>query len=737
MVRPPSAVQRSRLPTRRQFLVGAGAAIGVGVGFFLWPRQWPNARIAAEGETLLNAWISIGTDGRITVALPQAEMGQGSWTGLAQIAADELGADWRMVGVEPAPWHPAYAHVGLAQEGAAELPAVLRDIAAHVGATLVQRVNLHVTGGSTSIRGYHDPLRQAAAVARTLLTDAAAREWGANRRDLDTRAGQVVFKANRMRFADAARLVDPERQPGRVVLRPVAERALEGKPLPRLDVPAKVDGSARFGGDVRLPDMLFAAIRHGPVGGRLTKAAAPEGVPLVRGPNWVATAAATSFEAERALARIDAAFTVDGEAAGAWILDAVADAAGAPPEEGLPGRIISAQYRLPFLAHVCMEPMVAAARITDGQVEIWGPTQSQTFAHQAVAAALGVGPGDVTIYPTLGGGGFGRKAEGDAMAEAALIARALGRPVLLQWNRADDIAQDRFRPPVAASLAAGLGEDGAILAWRSRIAAPDATASVLGRTMPRFTASSERLGGERLAATAIDGANRIPYAIADFRAEHVPVPQPVPLGWWRGMAHSFTGFIVESFIDELAAEAGQDPLAFRLRLLDGQPRHIRVLKEAAAAGQWDQPSPAGFGRGVALHASFGSIVATVIEAGVVDDAIRIRRAVTAIDCGRAINPALVRAQMEGGTIMGLSAALLEAVTFDDGMAEQRDFDAYPILPLSQSPEEMLTVIVNSGAALGGATDSGLPPAAPALANALFAATGQRARSLPLAPAFAD
>lgn len=724
-------VSKRRLPSRRQFLIGTGAAVGVTVGFLLWPRRWPNARVPAEGEVLLNAWLSVGTDGRVTVALPVAEMGQGSWTGLAQIAADELGADWRMVGVEPAPWHPAFAHSGLVRLGTDALPPVIRDIAAHVGATVMQRVNLQLTGGSTSIRGYHDMVREAAAAARTLLTDAAAREWGADRKLVDTRAGQVVFKANRMAFGDAVRLVDPQRKVGSIRLRDLSALPLEGKAVPRIDVPAKVDGSARFGGDVRLPGMVYAAIRHGPLGGRLTSATAPAGVTLVKGPNWVATTGVTSFEAERALGRVDAAFAVEGRAAGNWIEEETVAAAGEPLLEALPGKMVEARYQLPFLAHACMEPMVAAARVADGRAEVWGPTQSLTLAHWAVASALGVDNRDVTVHPTMLGGGFGRKAEGDAMAEAALIARAVGKPVMLQWSRSEDVMNDRYRPAAAAAMAGGLGESGEILAWRGRIAVPDVGASFMGRTMPRLAGD-----GDSATNSAIEGAAAMPYAVGDFLAEHVPVVQPVPLGYWRSVGHSFTGFIVESFVDELADAAGEDPLAFRLKLLADRPRHARVLREAAAAGLWDQPVPAGFGRGIALHESFGSIVATVIEAGLSEGAIRILRASTAIDCGRAINPVLVRQQVEGSTIMGLSAAIMEAVTFADGFVEQRNFHDYPILPLGQSPEAMVTVIVNSGAALGGVGEPAVPPAAPALANALFAATGRRLRTLPLGPALA-
>jgi isoquinoline 1-oxidoreductase beta subunit len=402
----------------------------------------------------------------------------------------------------------------------------------------------------------------------------------------------------------------------------------------------------------------------------------------------------------------------------------------AASRRGLGGKRLSADYRVPFLAHAAMEPMVAVARVADGRAEIWGPTQSLTLAHWAVAEALGLETDAVTIHPTLVGGGFGRKAEADAMVEAALIARATGKPVLLQWSRGEDLAAGRFRPPAAARMEAGLAEDGSITDWTARIAVPSVSASFAARVMPRFAPDPASASDG-----AIEGAAEIPYAVGAFAAEHVAIVQPVPLGFWRSVGHSFSAFFVESFVDELAAEAGIDPLAYRLHLLDGKPRLQRVLKAAADAGQWAGALPAGIGRGIALHESFGSIVATVVEAGVADGGIRIRRLASAIDCGRAINPDSVRAQVEGGALMGLSAALGEGMGFAGGMAEARNFDGYPLLSMRHSPEVVTTTIVESGEALGGVGEPGTPPAAPALANALFAATGKRARTLPLLAQF--
>lgn len=730
------------VPSRRGFLIGTGAAIGLVVGYALWPRQWPNAWSATEGETLLGPWVKIGPDGRVTVPVPQAEMGQGVLSGFAQIVADELGAAWRMMGVEPAPWHPVYANVGMAHLGAEGLPPMLRGIGARVGEEAIRRLNMHLTGGSTSVKAFHDQLREAAAEARQRLVLAAAKEWGVSADDVDTAENFVIYKANRMAFADAVKLVDPEADAPRAELRPEGSRRLAGKQLPRIDLPPKVDGSARFGADVRVPGMVFAAIRHGPVGGaKLVSASAPKGVTLVKGPSWVAAIGPTSWHAARALDQVEASFSVEGRKAGPWIADELAKATAGTGGEvvGEDGDVeprlgaapVTAEYSLPFLAHAAMEPMTATARVADGQAEVWGPTQSLTLAHHQVADALGIETDAVAIHPTLIGGSFGRKSEADAMVEAALIAKAVGKPVQLLWSREEDMGAGCYRPPVHARMRGAVTPERGIAAWDARVAVPDASNSFMKRAMPSFASDEASASGR-----AMEGLERIPYATDAFRAVHIPLEQPVPLGFWRSVGHSFSGFVVESFVDELAAAAGADPLNFRLDLLKDKPRHAAVLKAAAEAGRWGDASPKGFARGIAVHESFGSIAAMVVEAGIVDGQVRILEVATALDCGRAIAPDSVRAQLEGAAIMGLSAAIGEAVTFEEGEAQERNFHMYPVMKMADSPVRLATVIVTSGGPLGGVGEPGLPCAAPALANALAKATGKRARSLPLAQVYA-
>ena len=729
------------LPSRRGFLIGTGAAIGLVVGYAVWPRTYPNAWTAGEGETLLGPWVKIGPDGRVTVPVPQAEMGQGVMSAFAQIVADELGANWQMMAVEPAPWHPAYANVGLAKQAMQGLPGIVRGLGERLGEEAIRRLNIHLTGGSNSISSYHDALRAAAAEARQWLVAAAAGEWGVAAKELDTQNGYVVYKANRMAFADAVKLVNPDAEPAAPTLRPQESRPLAGKSLARIDLPPKVDGSARFGADVRVPGMVYAAIRHGPVAGKLVSAGAPAGVVLVKGPNWVAATGPTSWEARRALDKVKASFAVEGKPAGPWIAEALQAAARAEGGEavgkhadvdaalGNSQHVVTAEYSLPFLAHVCMEPMTATARIVGGKAEVWGPTQSLTLAHWNVAKALGVESGDVIIYPTLLGGGFGRKAEADAMVEAALIARAVGKPVQLCWSREEDIGSDRFRPPVFAAMR-GAVNGGKLAAFEARVAVPALNGNFMRRNIPDFAPDEDSAS-----AADIEGLAEIPYAAEAFRAIHLPVPQPVPLGYWRSVGHSFSGFIAESFMDELAELAGHDPLAFRLGLLDDKPRHRRVLQAAAEAGNWGEPAPKGFARGLALHESFGSIAAMVVTAGLANGRVKILEVVSAIDCGRALAPDSVRAQLQGAAVMGLSAALGEAVTFENGEAQERNFHSYSVARMADMPSRFVTQIIDSGAALGGVGEPGLPPAAPALANALAKATGKRVRTLPLAPAY--
>ena len=722
---------------RRNFLIGTGAAVGLVVGYAVWPRQRALNWVAARDETLINGWVKIGTDGRIVVAVPQAEMGQGVYTSLPQILADELGADWATVSVEPAPLHPIYANKGFIADVTPSIPAPLRGIADWALGAVIEHYDVQLTGGSTSIRGFHDTIRLAGASAREMLCRAAAREWDVDWRECDTRAGFVTYKARSARFADLAGKAAIEDAPSSPTLRPAKSRMLMGKAVQRLDIPGKVDGTARFGLDVRLPGMLYAAVRSGPVGDpRLVSATGPADVRIVKGPSWVAVVADGFHAAKTGLEKVEAKFAAQPKVAGNWMEPALKSALAHPGEvvaksgdaSLLDGKgVITADYTVPFAAHACMEPMNATARVGNGRAEIWAPTQSTTLVVWAVAKALGIEESAVTVHPTLLGGGFGRKAESDVCVQAALIARAVKAPVQLILTREEDTAQDRFRPAAAARMRGLVGADHRIAAWGSRVAVPDVGTSFMNRNIPA-------MGGKaKPSAQGVDGTQDLPYDFGAMSVEHALVDLPVPLGFWRSVGHSFSGFFVESFIDEMAHAAGVDPGAFRLSMLHDAPRHAAVVRAVlAASGPLGLVEP-NTGRGIALVESFGSIVAEVAEVIIGKDGPRVTRVWAAIDCGPVVNPGIVRAQIESGIIYGLTAALKGRITFKDGVVEQANFDRYPLLTLAETPE-ITTIIMTSTAPLGGVGEPGLPPIAPAVANAIFAAGGQRLRDLPFATA---
>lgn len=697
---------------RRTVLVGGGVGFGLAVGWLGWPRADVAGLAAVAGTSVLGAFVRVAADGRVFVVVPQAEMGQGVWTALAGLVADEMGADWRTVAVEPAPLGAVYANRALLADGFAGLSGPVGAVARWSAARLSERLDVQMTGGSTSVRAFEGPMRRAGGAARVLLCRAAARRWEADWRDCRAADGFVTLGARRARFGELAEAAALERvRGGDIVLRPVARM---GAARARLDVPAKVDGSARFGADVRLPGMAFAAIRHAPMG-VVARAEVDGGLPpeTVLGPGWVAATGETWWAAERAVGALRLRWPAGAADSAAYAARLRAALDGMAPPPGA-GTLVDARYSVPFVAHAAMETMTATCRIGDGGVEVWAPTQSTRLTTLCVARALGVGEGAVTVYPTLVGGGFGRKIESDAAVEAALIARALGRPVQLVWSRAEDFGHGFARNAAAGRLMARLGPGGAIAAMRVRVAAP-----TTGDAFARRNLGFGMGGGPD--PGMIDGAAVLPYAVADFAAEHVPVPSEVPTGWWRSVAHSYTAFFVESFIDECARAARADPLDYRLGLLKPRPREAEVLRAAAEEAGY---AP---GMGVALHPCFGSIVAAVVE--LADGGARVARITQAVQLGHAVHPDGVRQQIEGGTIWGLSAALSGRMTVAGGVVGERGFDGQPLIGLADTPE-IGVVILADGAAAGGVGEAGVPCVAPALANAL-AARGPRLRDLPL------
>ncbi|HEX8257971.1 MAG TPA: molybdopterin cofactor-binding domain-containing protein [Allosphingosinicella sp.] len=727
---------------RRTLLIGGGVGAGLLIAWAVWPRSYsPNLR-AAPGETVFNAFLKIGNDGRVVVAVPQAELGQGVYTSLPQILADELGADWNTVAVEPAPLGPLYANTFLAGEESAEgLPSSLQSVARWAAQEHATRTALMITGGSTSIRAFETPYREAGAAARALLSKAAAERWGVDWEMLDTRGGFVVDGERKLSFGELAEAAARQELPADLPVRGGLEGRLVGEELPRLDLPSKVDGSARFAGDVRLPDMVFASVRQGPFGAtRLLRAdrAAADRIPGVlatfENPGWVGAAATNWWAANRAVEAMRPVFETRGGLAGSADIRAALSSA---MESGESVRAFSrgeigaafglvpgfrARYFAGLAPNAPLETLTATARLGGGRLEIWAPTQAPSFARAAAARAAGLAEGQVTVYPMLVGGGYGRKLETEAIEQATAMAVRMKRPVQLVWSRIEETMQDSFRPPAYAAMSASMIDGGRIMGWQARIAAPATTAQLIGRL---------QAGGKPAAPDlSMVGGAVPPYAIPALAVDYAPAELPIRTGIWRSGSHSYTAFFTECFVDELARQAKVEPLSFRMQMLGDNPRLARCLSTAAGLGGWDGGVP-GSAMGIAVHSAFGSHAALLVEVAV-DQAQRIRvsRAVCAVDCGRVINPDIVKQLVEGGIIHGIAGATGNPINFERGLPNAQGFAELALPRLGDSPE-VTVEIIESEEEPGGATELGVPAVAPAIANAIFASTGQRLRALPL------
>lgn len=729
---------------RRTLLIGGGAGLGLLVAWAVWPRTYAPNLTADPGESLFGAWIKIGTDGHVTVAVPQCEEGQGVYTALPQIVADELGADWKLVGVEPAPLNPLYANPLAAETLFA---AAFGRLPEGMRASHVRRSGLMLTGGSTSVRNFEDDLRRAGAAVRALLCKAAARRWNVDWEACATAGGMVIHGGQRLGFGALAAEAAEESVPDDVPLRSGDAGRLYGQPLPRLDAPAKVDGTAMFAGDVRLPDMVYASIRQGPTGdtalARIDRAEAdkvPGMLAVVTTDKWVATVASNWWAADRALdamrprfrtpdpvvnsdsieTALGTAFDADG-ARMASTGNLAADFAGA--------RVVTAEYRVGLALHAPLEPMTCTAHLSGGRLQLWLPTQAPGLARAAAARGAGLGGSDVVVHPMLAGGSFGARLEQDAAAQAALLAVRIGRPVQLVWPRGEEFRHDRYRAAAAGRLTAKLDDKGRITGWLAKVAAP-----------PTGQELAERLlGGDLLAraglavaggdALAIEGAVP-PYAIPNLAVDHHPAEIGIPTGYWRSGAHSYTCFFTESFVDELAHVAQQEAVSFRMAMLAQQPRLARCLQMAAQLGGWQGGVP-GSGQGIACHSLRGSHIAVLVEASLTGDRrVKVERLVAAVDCGRVVNPDLVRQQIEGGLIFGMAATTGCATGFTENVADVRRLGELMLPTLADCPDITVEILA-SDAAPGGVSELAVPPVAPAIANALQAATGVRFRRLPL------
>jgi len=763
--------------TRRRSLLlgGLGAAGALVVGWGVLP---PRSRLGAQGtlaleagEVGLNGWIKIAADGTVMLAMPRSEMGQGIHTALAMLVAEELEVPLAAVRLVEAGPQRLYGNVAMFVESLPLHPedtepgheTALATAGRWVVAKVARELGIQVTGGSTSVADAWDVLRLAAATARAQLVGAASLNWRLPADELRVRDGAVHHDATgqRAHFGELAR-VAAATPPGEVRPKAREDWRLIGTPAPRIDVVAKADGSARFGLDVRLPGMVYAVVRHCPmIGGspgrvkieaamrmpgveRVVRlgplAGATAALAVVGRSTWHAQRGAQALEVEwqappggrleTAAIRLglEAQARAAADRGGGFVFHRRGDAEAALASAA---RRLEAVYHAPYLAHATMEPPNCTARVADGRVEVWASTQVPGIARAQAARVAGLPESAVTLHLTYLGGGFGRRLDADVVAQAVRVALETdGRPLQLVWPREEDIGHDFYRPAGVAVLRAGLDEQGRCLALQATSAGDAITPRWLERGLPglatRFDAPDK---------TAGEGLYDQPYGIAHQRIAHVATHSGVPVGYWRSVGHSHNAFFVEGFVDELAHAAGQDPVAYRLAMLRDKPRHAAVLRLAAQKAGWPghgeaRALPAGRARGVALHESFGSIVAEVVEVSLEAGVPRVHRVVCAADVGTVVNPGIVAQQMEGAVMFGLAAALRGRIDIEAGVVRQRNFPDVPVTALADTPR-IETHLVASTRAPGGVGEPGTPPLAPALANALFVLTGERRRELPL------
>jgi len=752
---------------RRTWLLSAlGATGALVVGWGVMParsRLGSGAlMLPTEGDVALNGWIKVASNGSIIMAMHRSEMGQGIHTALAMLVAEELDVPLANVRLEQAGADAIYGNVAMfvgslpfhpldSEEG--HETTTVRTGRWMVG-KIARELGINATGGSSSVADAWLPLRQAAAMARASLLESAAAQWKVPASELTVQAGVVRHATGKSghygEFARAAAGLTPSN----VVLKPRSTWTLIGKPAMRPDIPAKTDGTARFGIDVRQPNMLFASVRQAPMLGGTVQSidskaalAMPGVIKLVNLPSLAGSTAGfavvgkTTWHTKQAALAAQVQWAqraqgaLDTQSIGVEMLSKLQAEAGftfydkgsVAKARETATRLIEAQYQAPYLAHATLEPMNCTAQVKDGKVEIWAPTQVPGMARDVAAKVAGVDVGQVTVHVTLLGGGFGRRLEVDFVAQAVQVAMECdGRPVQLIWSREEDTTHDFYRPMHIAQMTAAVGTDGKVNSLQIKSAGDAITPRWMERGLPAMAGPVDMPD-----KTASEGLFDLPYGFANQHMAHVATRMGVPVGFWRSVGHSHNAFFSESFIDELAADAKQDPLDYRANLLTEAPRYLAVLKLAAEKSRWGAPLPAGHARGVALHESFGSIVAEVVEVSLQGGKPRVHRVVCAIDCGTVVNPNTVEQQMESSVIFALSAALYGKIDIKNGEVQQSNFTTYPVVNLKEAPV-VETYLVPSTRAPAGVGEPAVPPLAPAVANALFALTGKRQRTLPLA-----
>jgi isoquinoline 1-oxidoreductase beta subunit len=751
---------------RRTWLLSAlGATGALVVGWGVMPARSrlgsPELMLKGEGAVALNGWIKIAQDGDVVLAMPRSEMGQGVHTALAMLVAEELDMPLDRVRLEPAGTDSIYGNVAML---VASLPFHPLDseggqkpTAIKMGEWLVGKIarelGINATGGSSSIADLWDPLRMAAATARASLLQAAAAAWNVPASDITVSQGVMQHTSGKSAHYGQMVAAASGSTPLGIQAKSRENWRLIGQSAARTDIPSKVTGQVQFGADVRLPGLLFAAVQMCPMlGGSAASmdtqdALALKGVSKVvaldawgGGTAGLAVVGQSTWHARQGIKAMKvqwqppATGALDSQRIQADLLKALNDKSGFTfHEQGVPAEAeknastrIDALYQAPYLAHATMEPMNCTAQVKDGKVEIWAPTQVPPMARDMAAKVAKVDKAQVTVHVTQLGGGFGRRLEVDFVGQAVQVAMACeGLPVQLSWSREEDMTHDFYRPMQLAKFQASI-DAGEVSSLRIQSVGDAITPRWTARAVPILSSGPIDTPDK----TTSEGLFDLPYGFTSQHMSHVATKSGVPVGFWRSVGHSHNAFFSESFIDELAAATQQDPLAFRLNLLKNAPRYAAVLQLAADKAAWGAPLPAGRARGIALHRSFGAIVAQMAEVSQADGQIRVHRVVCAIDCGTVVNPGTVAQQMESGVIFGLSAALFGQIDIVGSVVQQSNFPSYPMITLRQAPL-VETHIVPSTRHPAGVGEPAVPPIAPAVGNALFALTGKRQRALPL------
>ena len=724
--------------TRRAFLT-AGVIVGGGliVGVAIRPgHRTPKLAkfMQHNDEVLVNAWVKLLPDNSVKVIVSHAEMGQGAQSALAIMLADEMDVDWDSVTVEEAPAHDEYANFHMAREFLlpGKMPGVINQTINGVFLTISKAIALQVTGGSFSIRSTGERgMRVAGAAARDLLVQAAAKEWQVAVTEIRAEKSVLYHDATNRKapYIKFAKTAAQQQGPEFPTLKTPEQFNLMGNEnIQRLDIPEKVDGTAQFGIDVVLPGMKYATVKTSPVFGSTVESIDSSAAEKMQGVikivnlgNGVGVIADGYWQAKKAIAAVNVSYsssewdnTNSGSIKAQFRTDMDKAVANGDEEKDFSegdarkiiassGKVITAEYSVPYLAHATMEPMNCTALLENGKIEVWTGTQNPLGIKASIAEDLDVDTHKVVVNNVYLGGGFGRRAMNDYPSQAAKLASALpGVPVKMIWSREEDTQHDFYRPAVVSRFKAVLADSGLPTAWENQY---------VDKHEPKE-------------------APYIPYQVDNQFVHYIESPTHIPFGPWRSVDHSQHAFFTESFIDELAHQANQDPFQYRRKLLKSEARYLKVLEAVAKLSDWDRPLPQGWGRGMAIHGSFNSIVAEVVEVDMSSGSLQVMNVFCVADAGFAYCPNAFKAQMESGIIFGLTAALHGEISIENGAVKQSNLHDYQMVRMNTAPD-IHVEIINSGERTGGAGEPGTPPIAPALTNAIFAATGNRIRQLPV------